>query len=403
MKLLRVMVLATMASALLLSSAFGNPQVGVNQNAPNWWGVYNSGQPVDYWYYWGSNSAQSSTNCGPNSSYNCEVQGATSNVNLNTEPFIHTPTVFYLPGGYNTPPPNPIALETSNGGCPIEQNYEGDGIYYYNAPGAGGVTRPNSTNTPPYGLFQNLTTYITPPATPGFLISQAYTGIQGFTILGQTGNGSATGSASNAYALAAAYVSNYRCSNGDTEYGVYQDFTGNASGGNPNALIFYYSTNTNCDGYGECRNNPSGWNTSSPIYQQTTLAATITNVTNISNYGFFQYYSMYIVPNVNPGTGVSNTNNPGTSGFFFRIQILNQQAGLATCQVNGGAPCPCTTDFPINNLTNAQVWSLVNGAGYLMAGAQVSSASGGGTWPNFSGYPAFWVYGGWLGFNEPGF
>ncbi len=408
MKLARMVVVLAMALALLLGANAAFAQVTVNQNAPNWWGVYNLGQPVDYWYYWGPNSAQSSTNCGANSNYNCEVLGASTNVNLATEPDIHTPTIFYLPGGYNTPPASPIGFETANGGCGIQNNYQGDNIYYFNP------STLQSIGNPAVAPLQYMPdgTYLTPPGVPGFMISQGYSGAQGFTVLGQTGNGSATGSPYGSAALAVAYVTNHRCSNGNLEYGVYQDFTGNnysnpQAQGNPTALTFYYSNKTNCSGYGECRSPKPGitcpgpwctWNNTTPVYQATTIAATITNVQLPPNSGFFQYYSMYMITNSDSQTAW------GSTGFDFRIQILSQQAGLATCTIASGTyngTGPCTVDIPINNMPDGTTWSvqqMVQSATYLETGAQVP-----GPWPNFQGYPAFWVQGGWLGFNETGF
>jgi hypothetical protein len=304
---------------------------------------------------------------------------------------VHTPTIFYAPGPFDQPPPSPIAPETFFGGCSITDNDLGDGIYYYD---------------PATHMSLNGTYNQHPPATSGFLISQQFSGVKGLLLYGQTGNGSAIGSPPGSFALAAAYVTNHRCSDGNIEYGFYRDFTGNipiGSGpGDPNAMVFYYSNFTNCDGAGECRNSPFGWNASSPIYQHNGPVVggvfqpvSITNVGNVSPFGFFQYYAMYIIPD-----SASAVKSPIT-GFDFRIQILNAQFALATCQINGGPVGPCTTDIAIGNVIDPfgnqsayPVMSMMSGQAYVLTGTQVST----GTNPNYQGYPAFWQNALYLGF-----
>jgi hypothetical protein len=191
--------------------------------------------------------------------------------------------------------------------------------------------------------------------------------------------------------VATAYVSSNRCSAADTEWGFYKALT-------PDQLFrFYYSQYTNCAfpaQNSQCRLAPYG--TGNQVAQQNgSLVVDISDITTVNpttNY----YYSMYIIP-----AGLSTYPSPPGSNYAFRIQVLDQNTGLANCtaswkDTNSGAEVnqtvgPCTADFPIDS------WFPINGSGafgepsYLVTGTQTVGP------PNFVG-PIWQVNGVWLGF-----
>src|SRR5262249_28027480 len=129
--------------------------------------------------------------------YNCEVNASPSDPHRPPTSFAWQPSVR-------------IAPETAAGGCPITDQPD-QGVYYYD-PSSGaklGSTSPAQ--------------YMSPNPTM-FTISQAYSGIRGFTVNAFTFGG-AEASPPDAHALAVAYVTSNRCSAGNVEYGYYKDLT----------------------------------------------------------------------------------------------------------------------------------------------------------------------------------
>ena len=337
--------------------------VGPNQNAPVWTAVDTLGMATDFNYYFAPDKSPVGNTC-KGSPYNCEIMGATG------EPAprlarIHTPNSF----GFTFQTPTP-AEETAFGGCAITNNLGGDGIYYYSP----------ATHNSIAG------TYVYPPISE-FNISTMGNNASGMVVQGAT-KGMVAGEPSTAYALAVAYVTSNRCSAGDIEYGFFQDLTGNLTDGNPGEVVFYFSQYTNCDGYAECRNNATGWNTSQPIYQHT---SPYTKFTGITGSGTSFYYSAYIIP-------VTETSITSLTGYAFRVQMLDQKQNLATCQINGESAGVCTVDVPISYATDGTdniLWpveDVLNGPSYLVDGTQSTSNL---TSANRISYS---VNGVWLGF-----
>lgn len=320
--------------------AAATSSVTQNQNSPGWTPIEVAGQAMDYNLYWAPNP----TNANPCTGYpfNCEIMNYTGNNAvtpygvLNVRP----PANYYFVNNTS------IGLESSFGPC---------------AALAG-------SNPPPASMFS---------------ISQPFSGGRGLVMQGFVGGGSyAVGSPQGAYALAVAYVSSNRCSAGDQEYGFFWDTT------RPDqALIFYYSQFTN---------TPSQINGSE--------AAVITNLHYCLTCGANAYYSMYIIPTSQSPTvpTCSGGNQPpacSTSGYDFRIQVINADFSFATCQINGSGLVPCTVDIPIDSFWPVGAGGTLPGSSYVVAGTQTSA--GAGLVPTYS-CPScangMWINGLWLGF-----
>jgi hypothetical protein len=328
--------------------------VTINEYGPNWTAIEQEGQSVDFWLFDGPDQSPYGNNCA-GYPYNCEVMGDYYDYGGTGVPYsigraIHTPYSYF-----NIPySPSGLGKETSYGGCAIVQNDQGDGVYYYSGEQLIG---PN--------------TYVTPE--PGsYNISPVFYGNTGTQFQGYT---SGTSVGAPGYALATAYVTNHRCSDGNIEYGFYKDLTGNLTSGNPNAVVFYFSQYTNCAG-SYCRNSPT-YNNSSPINQ---LTSPLTTFTGISGSGTQFRYLAYILPAEEPYTSVTSLTN-----YIFRVQILDQNIDFATCTINGVSTGSqnCTVDIPINYVSGGgvqQLWpvaQMISGStpNYLVLGAQGGTTS----------------------------
>jgi hypothetical protein len=320
-----------------------------NQNAPYWYPVEQPGVPIDFYVY-AYPYVSTSTCTTPYS--NCEARSQTR---YGVPPYIFS-FVSQSAG---------VGPETYLGGCAIVQNDRGDGVYYFDA--STGASLEGQYPYPPPSIFS---------------ISPAYYNAKGMTVQGYTA-GNAQGSPAGTYALAVAYVTSTRCSDGGIEYGFYRDLTSGDQ-----ALNFYYSNYSNCGPECKAGNSPGA----PPLWQITSPITAITKISGGLNY----FYSMYIIP-----ASASSTVPVSPSGYVFRIQVLKENTGFATCQIDNSAPMNCITDIPIASWW--PVTRMIAGSSYLVAGTQTSTVPpkfqwlslGNGLW---SYGPVWQVSNLWLGF-----
>lgn len=271
--------------------------------------------------------------------------------------------------------------ETKFAGCALTD--QPDRNIYWLHPGTGQPLGNDPVNNPFYRS-----------ALPSeFTISSQFYGTNGFTVQGNV-QGNAPGSPQDSYAIAVMYMTDRRCSDGNNEYGLWQELASQNKDAKPEdqPLYFYYSTRTNCFAEWGCRDKPDINAGTDP--QKTSDRTIIRNVRNVDegvppNF----YYSAYMIPDNNPDPDHK-------TGYKFRVQVVDgyHSDRLATCNINGGPDQPCAFEVPIENWFPAA--EMQRGPNWMVTGTQTSTSGGEiDRAPRFDGKqePKFNVKGTWLG------
>jgi hypothetical protein len=290
--------------------------------APAWFAIQGQGEPVKTQAYWSSNPA-----------WNSETPASYTD-------FGHTPFLIAFQ------PPAPTAAETSAGGCPVADRPQ-DGVYFYD------------TATQQYIGNRNPPVY--PDAGPSEITtSPADSGVRGFAVNSYILGGVSTQSPKGSYAIAATYLTgnNNPCAAADQEMGLWVNLIDA-----DRKIYFDISDYTNCNGLGNCRTNPNGWEFSSPITQADNIIWVTNPVTYEGTYTNL-FYEMYLIPVGTAGSPVASSQ----SGYALRIAVVdgNHTDRFATCNINGNpTPVACTADIPLQ-WTPARAAQMINGGSNLV-------------------------------------
>lgn len=319
------------------------PSYAVDQNPPYWQPINQPGMPLDYFRYWGVNAARTEQEAR-SPDFNNEILGSTTDK--------------FHPGygqevNFSWQPSTPIAAETKFSGN-VTVNQPENHIYWFDLTTKQNLGR-DPVNDPHYR-------YVLPSE---FTISQKDYGVKGFNVQGAV-TGNAPGSPEGSYAIAFMYMTDRRASDGNNEYGFWQELASTNKDAQPKdqPLYFYYSTRTNCfEGWG-CRSED---NFDSKADEQKTYGPVV--IKNVRGYdedkppNFF--YSAYMVRDNKPDL-------EHNTGYKFHIQIVDgyHTDRLATCSINGGPDLPCAADVPIENFFPAG--QMQNGQNWMVTGTQTA-------------------------------
>lgn len=266
--------------ALLLVQA-ANSQ---NVNAPVWSGIMLSGAEVQYFKYYNGSATEIATSTG--------FGGSSSPAQLAST--IRPPAYYTVNGGTGA----------GRSTCGLVDQ-PGKPIYWYS----------DSSTWASHIGSQSPLIYPSAPSDE-FSVSRLESGLKGLEFLGSfLGSGSVSGS--GAYVVESVFYSDRPCTDGGFEYGFFRRvLPGN------DAIAFYYSDYTNCDG-GICRSSNTA-NPNSNIVNPNVREHSIANLALNSHSENKYYFHAYPVWN--------------GSGYDMRFEVLDPYTfGYAQCKVDGSS------------------------------------------------------------------